>query len=135
MVKTAKTSRTPDNNVSDPKTPTVQIFVEDGKLTVDKATVRVPAGGMLTFRIHPDDQTLTSFVVLMIGGTPFGSGLGWAGSEKGPGVKMRIDGSANNPNGDGTTTESKYSYCVMASDGTKSYSMDPDVIVGPPQVS
>lgn len=135
--KTQKTAK-PANagrNVPDPRTAIIRISLKGGKVTVDNDSVRIRAGGLLTFKIDPNDQTLTSFVVLMTRGTPFGSGQGWAGGEKGPGVKMRIDGSANDPEGEDPTGEATYSYCVMASDGTKNYSMDPDVIVGPPRAT
>lgn len=120
---------------ADPKRVTIRISLNASKeLQVDKAVPppRIQAGGLLTFEIDPADQDLESFVILMNGPTPFGSGDPWSGGKKGWGSQgIRIDGRANNPNNDPGTTEFTYSYCVMASDGTNSYYMDPDVVVGP----
>ncbi|MEJ2502500.1 MAG: hypothetical protein P8177_04150 [Gemmatimonadota bacterium] len=98
----------------------------DGKLTVDKERVCVKAGGKLTFRIHKDDTRLRGFAILMKDRTPFGSGDVWVGGEKGPGVRVRIDGAAN-----GAEWES-YRYSIIATDGTDTYHKDPEVVIGPP---
>lgn len=107
---------------------TVQIFLnESGQLDVDQKPVHMKPAGRLTFRIR-GGESLTSFVILMKDETPFGSGERWVGGERGPGVKVRLDGLAN---GKQPKDQKRYSYSVMASDGTKTYHMDPDIVVGP----
>jgi hypothetical protein len=105
---------------------TINILLDsNGKLTVDKDQVCIKAGGKLTFRIDKSDTALSGFAILMKSQTPFGDGNAWAGGEKGPGVPIRIDGAANG------SDYTSYRYSIIATDGTKTYHKDPEVIVGP----
>lgn len=106
----------------------VQIYLDSSnKLKVDTPEAEVKPGGRITFKIRPQ-QNLKSFVVLLKKETPFGNGKTWAGGHKGRGAMIRIDGLANGPKETDTT---KYSYSVLATDGSKTYHMDPDIVVGP----
>lgn len=110
---------------------TVEISLNSGgKLEVNLRQARVKATGSITFKIAPGEQKLKHFAILMQKESPFGSGEICAGGRKGVDVTRRIDGAANDPDNAGTN-EYSYSYCVMASDGTDTYHMDPDVVVGP----
>lgn len=134
---TESTEAVQASSVSYSRAAVVQIFLDsNGDLDVDDKSARVQAGGGLTFKIKastPSGQhsTLISFVVLMKKETPFVNNKAWAGGTATDDAKVNIASNANDPHGNNSNNEYTYPYSVMASDGTDTYHLDPDVIVGP----
>lgn len=114
-----------------PDSATATILLREGRLVVESDdgtvdSVRIAASGTLTFRT-PGDGPLQWWSILWKSDTPFQDRRGWASEARGKGKGKRIAANANG----GGNGERRYEYAVVASDGSKVYFEDPEVVVGP----
>ena len=100
----------------------IVVVAEDG--SVD--TLRVAAGGTIEFEA-PVGSPLKWWSILWKTDTPFDDAKGWAAEARGRKKLKRISRGANG----GGTAQRAYEYAVVASDGTRVYFRDPEVVVGP----
>lgn len=100
----------------------IVVVAEDG--TVD--SLRVAAGGTIEFEA-PANSPIKWWSILWKTDTPFDDATGWASDARGRKKPKKISADANG----GGSGQRAYDYAVVASDGTRVYFRDPEVVVGP----
>ena len=106
-----------------------RIVIENGRIVIENEDgggelLRVRAGGTVTWHC-PAESPLKWWAIVLKADTPFDDGAGSCGNNRGTPQAKKIRRDAN---GGATRT---YAYAVVASDGTKVFFRDPEVVVGP----